>query len=99
MLKISVITMGALIFLTLIVIVVTIYNRWLGNTSEKIHSQKLKIDSIYEKTIALPEGAHIQNMIVKDNQIVLQLLWPDGKKGILLFDSATGRKIGTISFK
>lgn len=99
MLKASVITMGVLILTTLVILIVTISNRWSANISPKISSQALKTTSVYDEVISLPQGAYIQNLILADNQIVLQLSWPDGRKGLLLLDVSTGRKIGTISFQ
>ena len=99
MLKASVITMGVLILITLIVIIVTISNRWSGTISKKFDAQELKTTNIYDEIIDLPQGAYIQNMILEDKQIVLQLAWNDGRKGLLLLDLASGRKIGTIYFK
>jgi hypothetical protein len=49
--------------------------------------------------IAIPPGARIEAMTASADRLVVDLARPDGGRDILVFDLATGTRLGTIELR
>jgi hypothetical protein len=49
--------------------------------------------------IELPAGARIETMALGTNRLVLSIIMPDGNRELLVLDSTSGRRLGTIPLR
>lgn len=50
-------------------------------------------------TIAVPAGARVEAMTASADRLILDLALPDGAHRIIILDSATGARLGTIDLR
>jgi Family of unknown function (DUF6476) len=50
-------------------------------------------------TIDIPKGARIEAMTASSDRLILDLALPDGGRKIIVVDSATGARLGTIELR
>ena len=48
--------------------------------------------------VALPQGATVAETAIGDGRMAVRLALPDGGQRILVFDLATGRRVGAVDF-
>jgi len=95
-LKALVIFLGVLIVIAASAVGVTIYKRATGKL-EKAPAAAAK-HAFGKKTVALPQGAHLDDVATGGGRLILQIRLADGSPRILILDLDSGEQLGEIDF-
>jgi hypothetical protein len=93
-LKIAVIVMGVMLVVGVVVLIGAIAARVPHKPSETAAKPEF-----VAPPIDLPAGARIAAMTAGADRLVLDLLFADGTRQLLVLDLATGRKLGAIPLR
>jgi hypothetical protein len=93
-LKIAVIVMGIMLVVGVVVLIGAIAARVPHKSSEAGAKPEF-----VAPPIDLPAGARIAAMTAAADRLVLDLLFADGTRQLLVLDLATGRKLGAIPLR
>lgn len=99
-LKALVIVMGVLIVVAAGAIAVTIYKRSVhGLAASAPATENTEVHGAFgTKTIAIPAGAHVDDMATAQDRLVVRLRLADGSARILVFDLGSGGALGELDF-
>ncbi len=98
-LKALVIVLGVLILLGAGVVAVTIYKRTTGNLAESPSAPGNTVNFAFgTKRIAIPPGAHIDDVMSVRGRLVVRLRLADGSPRLLVLDLDTGAVLGELDF-
>ena len=99
-LKALVIVLGVLILVAAGAIAVTIYKRSVhGLTASPPATAQTEVHGAFgAKTIAIPAGAHVDDMTTSGDRLVVRLRLADGSAQVLVFDLQTGDALGELDF-
>ena len=93
-LKIAVVVMGVMLVVGVVVLIGAIAVRVPHQPSEAAAKPEF-----VATPIDLPAGARIEAMTAGPDRLVLDLLFADGTRQLLVLDLATGRKLGSIPLR
>ena len=96
-LKALVIVLGVLILLSAGVVAVTIYKRTAGNLAGSPPAPGNTV-AFGTKQIAIPPGAHIDDVMSAPGRLVVRLRLADGSPRLLVLDLDTGAVLGELDF-
>lgn len=108
-LKALVILLGVLIVLAAGFIAVTLYKRGTAKIetgavaagaqqSGRESAPPSALQSFGAKHIAIPQGAHVEEMVTTQGRLIVRLRLADGSSQALIIDSATGAVLGELDF-
>jgi hypothetical protein len=93
-LKIAVIVMGVMLVVGVVVLIGAI-----GARAPHKPSEAAAKPEFVAPPIDLPAGARIEAMTAGPDRLVLDLLFADGTRQLLVLDLVTGRKLGAIPLR
>jgi hypothetical protein len=93
-LKIAVVVMGVMLVVGAVVLIGAIAAR----VSHKPAEPATK-PTFIAPAIDLPQGARIEAMTAGSDRLIIDLLLADGTRQLLIFDLATGQRLGTIPLR
>lgn len=99
-LKALVIVLGVLILVAAGAIAVTIYKRSVhGLAASPPAAEKTEVHGAFgTKTIAIPAGAHVDDVATAQDRLVVRLRLADGNVRVLVLDIQTGDELGELDF-
>lgn len=99
-LKIIVIGLGLLILILMGAVVTTILTRGNKAADRKADASHAAAASASfgDVKVTLPAGAHLEGMRIDQGRLMVDVTLPSGATHILVFDTGTGRRLGSFEF-
>jgi len=97
-LKALVIFLGILILIGAGIVGITIYKRASGKIEVALESAPAAKQTFGNRTVALPQGAHLDDVAAADGRLILRLRLADGTPRLLILDLETGAELGRLDF-